>query len=177
MLSYTQEWGLNTSYTSEEDTGTHLGEWRISLGLTWLNTCIIFWAALCCWISYRVVRKRLIAQFGIRHYLVLLFCLCVLYLSDILTLKQSCRAVFPWKYLCQARTTSTLKALTTYARPGVSTSCSAQVHSTLQPCRRPPSRDTSSLERGCNRADSPRDDHDETVLDLGSESKSTSSRL
>lgn len=41
---------------------TDLGEWCMSLGLTWLNTCIIFWAALCCWISFEDVKQRMMIK-------------------------------------------------------------------------------------------------------------------
>lgn len=160
----------HTDAHTRENARTHLGEWCISSGLTWLNTCIIFWAALCCWISFRDVKQRLIIKLKLIALIIIqCFPACVL---RTLTLKQSCSAVLPWKYLCQARTTSGLKALTTYTRPGLSTSRSAQVHSTLQPRRRPPSREPSSLERGCSMADRPRDDQEETVLD----SEGTSSR-
>lgn len=33
--------------------GTHLGAGCMSLGFTWLKTCISSWAALCCWTSFR----------------------------------------------------------------------------------------------------------------------------
>ena len=90
-------------------------------------------------------------------------CVCVCVRARVrvcvsVTRRQSCSGVLPWKCLCQARTTSGLKAFTTYTEPGRSTSRSAHVHSTRVPRHSPPSREPSSLYRVCSVADRPWDD-------------------
>lgn len=60
FLSIVNHWPFECQRT--RNTSRNLGEWCISSGLTWLNTCIIFWAALCCWISFRDVKQWLIIK-------------------------------------------------------------------------------------------------------------------
>lgn len=57
LAAQLQSAGLTDLLAEPPPAGTNLGDGCMSLGFTWLKTCISFWAALCCWISYSRVRR------------------------------------------------------------------------------------------------------------------------